>query len=131
MPVGLLGRIAIPWMGNSPISNTKPGAPAATPDLLTEAHQRFNVPIAAIGGVTLDNAPGLIAQGASLIAVIHALFAAPFARFLPLRLDSSTGRLIKNYALPPPHKSDIFAREMQEAGRSSRSFRRRPRKILF
>ena len=60
-------------------SNTKPGAPAATPDLLTEAHQRFNVPIAAIGGVTLDNAPGLIAQGASLIAVIHALFAADTA----------------------------------------------------
>ena len=60
-------------------SNTKPGAPAATPDLLTEAHQRFNVPIAAIGGVTLDNAPGLIAQGASLIAVVHALFAADTA----------------------------------------------------
>jgi len=47
--------------------------------LLTEAHQRFNVPIAAIGGVTLDNAPGLIAQGASLIAVVHALFAADTA----------------------------------------------------
>ena len=37
------------------------------------------MPIAAIGGVTLDNAPGLIAQGASLIAVIHALFAADTA----------------------------------------------------
>ncbi|HCJ28040.1 MAG TPA: thiamine phosphate synthase [Pseudomonas sp.] len=60
-------------------SNTKPGAPAATLDLLTEARRRFSVPITAIGGVTLDNAPGLIAQGVDLIAVVHALFAADSA----------------------------------------------------
>lgn len=60
-------------------SNTKPGAPSATPELLAEARQRFSVPITAIGGVTLDNAPGLIAKGASLIAVVHALFAADSA----------------------------------------------------
>lgn len=60
-------------------SNTKPGAPAATLDLLTEARRRFNMPITAIGGVTLDNAPGLIAQGVNLIAVVHALFAADSA----------------------------------------------------
>ncbi len=60
-------------------SNTKPGAPSATPELLAEAQQRFSLPITAIGGVTLDNAPGLIAKGASLIAVVHALFAAESA----------------------------------------------------
>lgn len=57
-------------------SNTKPGAPAATPELLGEAKRRFALPLVAIGGVTQDNAPELIARGADLIAVIHALFAA-------------------------------------------------------
>jgi len=60
-------------------SNTKPGAPAATVELLDEAKSRFNLPIVAIGGVTLENAPQLIARGASMIAVIHALFAADSA----------------------------------------------------
>ncbi|HEY6610845.1 MAG TPA: thiamine phosphate synthase [Pseudomonas sp.] len=57
-------------------SQTKPGAPAATPELLEQARARFRLPIVAIGGVTLDNAPALIARGASMVAVIHALFAA-------------------------------------------------------
>lgn len=57
-------------------SHTKPGAPAATPEMLEQARQRFSLPITVIGGVTLDNAPDLIARGASLIAVVHALFAA-------------------------------------------------------
>lgn len=60
-------------------SNTKPGAPAATPELLSAARQRFNLPITAIGGITLASAPALIAQGASLLAVVHALFSAPCA----------------------------------------------------
>jgi thiamine-phosphate pyrophosphorylase len=57
-------------------SQTKPGAPAASLDLLEQAQQRFHLPIVAIGGVTLDNAPELIARGASMVAVIHALFGA-------------------------------------------------------
>ncbi|WP_417705676.1 thiamine phosphate synthase [Pseudomonas sp.] len=60
-------------------SNTKPGAPAATMELLDEARARFAQPIVAIGGVTLGTAPGLIARGASMVAVIHALFAADSA----------------------------------------------------
>ncbi|MDH4608213.1 thiamine phosphate synthase [Pseudomonas sp. BN102] len=60
-------------------SQTKPGAPAATLDLLDQAKQRFQLPIVAIGGVTLDNAPELIARGASMVAVIHALFGAASA----------------------------------------------------
>ncbi|MCY1223381.1 Thiamine-phosphate synthase [compost metagenome] len=60
-------------------SQTKPGAPAATLDLLEQASQRFHSPIVAIGGVTLENAPELIAHGASMVAVIHALFGADSA----------------------------------------------------
>ena len=60
-------------------SNTKPGAPAATVELLDQARARFAQPIVAIGGVTLGTAPGLIARGASMVAVIHALFAADSA----------------------------------------------------
>lgn len=60
-------------------SNTKPGAPAATPEMLEQARQHFSQPITVIGGVTLENAPDLIARGASLVAVVHALFAADSA----------------------------------------------------
>ncbi len=57
-------------------SNTKPGAAPASLELLAQARQLAGLPIVAIGGVTLDNAPSLIAHGASLVAVIHALFSA-------------------------------------------------------
>ncbi|ARU87218.1 thiamine phosphate synthase [Pseudomonas sp. M30-35] len=60
-------------------SNTKPGAPAATIELLNQAKTRFNLPIIAIGGITLETAPQLIAEGASMVAVIHGLFAADSA----------------------------------------------------
>lgn len=57
-------------------SNTKPGAPAATLEMLAEAHQRLHVPICVIGGITLENAEPLVAQGADLLAVVHGLFGA-------------------------------------------------------
>ncbi|MDF3931243.1 thiamine phosphate synthase [Pseudomonas citronellolis] len=58
-------------------SLTKPGASEAGPELLEQARARFaGVPLVAIGGVTLDNAPELIGRGADLLAVINALFAA-------------------------------------------------------
>lgn len=60
-------------------SQTKPGAPAATPELLAEARQRFGLPIVAIGGVDLSNGQQLIQHGADLLAVIHSLFSAPSA----------------------------------------------------
>lgn len=60
-------------------STTKPGAPAASVELLDAARGRVNLPIVAIGGVTLDNAPQLIAHGASMVAVIHGLFGADSA----------------------------------------------------
>ena len=58
-------------------SLTKPGASEASPELLEQARARFaDVPLVAIGGVSLDNAPELIGRGADLLAVINALFAA-------------------------------------------------------
>ena len=57
-------------------SQTKPGAPTATTELLQLARSRFDLPLAAIGGITLERAAALIANGAGLIAVINDLFAA-------------------------------------------------------
>ena len=57
-------------------SQTKPGAPSATTELLQQARADFALPLAAIGGITLARAPALIRHGASLIAVINDLFAA-------------------------------------------------------
>jgi thiamine-phosphate pyrophosphorylase len=60
-------------------SPTKPHAVRAPLSLFGEA-RALGVPLAAIGGVTLDNAPALIAAGADLLAVISDLFDAPDIR---------------------------------------------------
>ena len=60
-------------------SQTKPGDVLATPQLLAQARAQFALPIAAIGGISLETAATLINHGADLLAVIHALFAAPDA----------------------------------------------------
>jgi thiamine-phosphate pyrophosphorylase len=57
-------------------SNTKPGAPAATLDLLDQARTKLHLPICVIGGITLENAAPLVAHGADLLAVVHGLFGA-------------------------------------------------------
>jgi thiamine-phosphate pyrophosphorylase len=59
------------------VSTVKPGAARSSPSLLTEARQKFNVPVVAIGGITLEKAPLLINAGADSVAVISALFGAP------------------------------------------------------
>lgn len=58
-------------------SPTKPQAVRASLPLLEEACQTLTQPICAIGGITLDKAPALIAAGIDLIAVISDLFDAP------------------------------------------------------
>jgi thiamine-phosphate pyrophosphorylase len=58
-------------------STTKPLAVAATLDLLRTARRQLHVPIVAIGGITLHNAPSLINAGASAIAVISTLYDGP------------------------------------------------------
>jgi thiamine-phosphate pyrophosphorylase len=57
-------------------SSTKPDAPPAPLELLDQARRHFALPVCAIGGVTLDNAPHLLAHGVDLLAVVHSLFAA-------------------------------------------------------
>ncbi|MGC7841631.1 thiamine phosphate synthase [Pseudomonas wayambapalatensis] len=61
-------------------SLTKPGAPAANLDLIEQARAQVKLPIAVIGGITLDNAAPLVAHGADLLAVIHGLFGADSAQ---------------------------------------------------
>lgn len=58
-------------------SRTKPSAPPADIALLPVARGTLRIPIVAIGGVTVENAPSLIAAGADAVAVIHDLFSAP------------------------------------------------------
>jgi thiamine-phosphate pyrophosphorylase len=58
-------------------SSTKPAAVQATPDLLTEARRRLDLPIVAIGGITPENGAELVSAGADLLAVIHGVFAQP------------------------------------------------------
>ena len=57
-------------------SSVKPNAPRATVDLFARAKTTLNVPVCAIGGITLDNAPPLITAGVDLLAVITDLFSA-------------------------------------------------------
>lgn len=57
-------------------SSVKPGAVRAPLTLLRDAKRRLSMPVVAIGGITLENAPQLIAAGADGVAVISALFGA-------------------------------------------------------
>lgn len=55
-------------------SHTKPDAPAVPLDLLNQVRASVNLPIAVIGGITVENAPPLVEHGADLLAVVHGLF---------------------------------------------------------
>ncbi|MDQ3494201.1 MAG: thiamine phosphate synthase, partial [Pseudomonadota bacterium] len=57
-------------------SPSKPGAARASIAVL-RASAHLGVPRVAIGGITPDNAPSLVAAGADLVAVISGVFAAP------------------------------------------------------
>jgi len=61
-------------------SPTKPAAPRASLDLLRDATTAIQVPLVAIGGITLANAPQLLDAGADSLAVLSALFEAPDIR---------------------------------------------------
>jgi thiamine-phosphate pyrophosphorylase len=58
-------------------SRVKPGAVHAPLELLGEARRDVHVPVVAIGGITIANAPPLVDAGANALAVISALFDAP------------------------------------------------------
>jgi len=58
-------------------SATKPDATPAPLSLLQDAKQQLHLPVVAIGGLSVDNAPRVISSGADMVAVIHQLFSAP------------------------------------------------------
>jgi thiamine-phosphate pyrophosphorylase len=55
-------------------SETKPNAVNVPFSMFKEAKQKINVPIVAIGGITLDNASQVIEAGANSIALMGGLF---------------------------------------------------------
>jgi thiamine-phosphate pyrophosphorylase len=61
-------------------SQVKPGAVRASIALLADARREIGVPIAAIGGITAQNAPQLVNAGADMLAVITAVFGAADVR---------------------------------------------------
>lgn len=58
-------------------SRTKPDAVQASLELLQRARQELALPVAAIGGITRDNATGLIAAGADMLAMVEGVFGQP------------------------------------------------------
>jgi thiamine-phosphate pyrophosphorylase len=61
-------------------SITKPGDIRASLELVRQAKRRVRVPIVAIGGITLEHTPALIAGGIDAVAVISALFSSADVR---------------------------------------------------
>jgi thiamine-phosphate pyrophosphorylase len=57
-------------------TSTKPNAPRASLELLKEAKSQIQIPIVAIGGITMNNAHEVIETGIDAIAVINSLFEA-------------------------------------------------------
>jgi thiamine-phosphate pyrophosphorylase len=55
-------------------SQTKPDAIHAPLNLFAEAKHKISIPLVAIGGINLENAPQIITAGADAIAVVGALF---------------------------------------------------------
>lgn len=81
-------------------SQVKPGSARTPIDLLPEARRAVKLPIVAIGGITIENAPRLIEAGADSVAVISALFGAVdvegaargFSALFPRRRTPAAGR---------------------------------------
>lgn len=63
-------------------SPTKPHAVTADLDLIRRARRHLRIPVCAIGGITIDNAPSLLEVGADLLAVVSGLFAQPEPRLV-------------------------------------------------
>ncbi|MEZ5435997.1 MAG: thiamine phosphate synthase [Pseudomonadales bacterium] len=57
-------------------SQTKQSAPPADLAVLRAAKTQLAIPVVAIGGITLDNAPSVLQAGADMLAVVGDLFSA-------------------------------------------------------
>ena len=58
-------------------SNSKPDASHADISTLQQATGLLRIPVVAIGGITPENGAALVKAGASMLAVIHGVFAQP------------------------------------------------------
>lgn len=58
-------------------SGTKQSAPPAALSVLQQARSILHIPLVAIGGITLDNAPTVLAADADMLAVVGDLFGHP------------------------------------------------------
>lgn len=68
------------YLGVGPVFPTSTKKDAGSPlgaDLIRRLKARFNIPVVAIGGITLDNAPDVIAAGADALCAISAVVAKP------------------------------------------------------
>lgn len=74
-------------------SSTKPQALRAATELLQIAASEIALPVVAIGGITEDNAAGLIAAGADAVAVVSALFDA-------IDVEAQARRFTRLFQLP-------------------------------
>lgn len=54
-------------------SRTKPNAVKADIELLKRAHQELDIPVAAIGGISIENGLSLIEAGADMLAVVESV----------------------------------------------------------
>lgn len=49
------------------------------PDIIAQSKREIALPVVVIGGITLENAPPLVAQGADMVAVISSVYLVPVA----------------------------------------------------
>ena len=68
-------------------TSTKPEAGNVGIEVIQQARQKFDVPICAIGGLTVENSQGVIEAGASLCAVISDILGRSTAE-IPARVDA-------------------------------------------
>jgi thiamine-phosphate pyrophosphorylase len=64
----------------------------ASIELVAEAKRHVQVPIVAIGGITLEQTPALIAGGVDAVAVIAALFSSADVRATARRFCALFGK---------------------------------------
>lgn len=79
-------------------SRTKPGARPAPLSLLDQARRQLSCPIVAIGGLSVDNAGHVIAGGADMIAVVHALFGQPDIEASARTFSAQFDAVVSNYS---------------------------------
>jgi thiamine-phosphate pyrophosphorylase len=49
------------------------------PEIIAQSKREIALPVVVIGGITLENAPPLVAQGADMVAVISSVYLVPVA----------------------------------------------------